>query len=701
MGADQLSQLIAVAGTDFDRYLAGTASILAVVAVFSWGAWRLRGALLPDWTGAPARLAEVVMVLGAVFLIAEGLGSFGQFRAVPVLVLCLAAGALMGLVGSHLVHRDDPGADARGRPEPPPATETKKLSRPPMVEIAAVVIAGALVAAQWATHVAVAYSRGMTHGDTLWYQATFAARFVQTGRLTELRDTGLSDLATPLHSYIPETGSLVHAIVMLPFHNDLLSPLVNLGWAALTLLAAWCIGRRHGAGALTLLGAVLLLGAPTIAGTQPGQAANDIATAGLFFAAVALLLEGKLAPFPTLLAGVATGLALGIKLTVLVPAAVLTLGIVFVAIRSRRYWAVLAWCAGLLPFGAYWPIRNWLVAGNPFPWSEIHLGPITLSEAIRSRPALISVLDDSETWREFIFPGFSTSLGRGWFVILALAGAGAVLGFVRRRDPLDPWLGASVLVGFVAIAFIPFGADLNGGAFVFMVRYLSPEILVGFALLAIAVSYGPVVWRRIVLGVMAALIVLNTTAKHIEHIPAWPRDQIAIGVLVGVLVFGAATAALLLPPDVRRRVLVLSGAAVVVVAVAGGWALQQYYFDHRYVDAGLPTDAANEIFSDLRDQRVALIGTEHFYPFFGNDLSNRVSRVNGPHRGSPTQRCRIWRERIAAGKFDYLVLAHQPFSFDVPDESWISSDRAATPIRRAGSTTVYRIRGAFDPDTCP
>jgi hypothetical protein len=65
-------------------------------------------------------------------------------------------------------------------------------------------------------------------------------------------------------------------MLILPFNRDVLSPLVNLGWAALTLLAAWCIGRTRGVGALAVIGATIVLAVPVMADIEPGQASNDL-----------------------------------------------------------------------------------------------------------------------------------------------------------------------------------------------------------------------------------------------------------------------------------------------------------------------------------------------------------------------------------------------------------------------------------------
>ena len=644
------------------------------------------------------RLAEVVIALAALIGVAQLLGTFGAFTRGPMLIAYVGIGLVMGLVGKRLARSRDfeqTEAPTRGT-----SSRGQQGARSPGIEVAAAILAGGLVAAQWATHVGVAYGKGMTQPDTLWYHATFAARFLQSGRLTGLHDTGLSDLATPLHTFLPLNGSLVQAIVMLPFGDDFLSPLVNIAWAGLALLAAWTLGRRYGVTALLLLATILLLGLPTLAGTQPGQAANDVGSMALFLAAVALLFEGDLAPVPTTLAGIAAGLALGIKLTVLAPLVILTIGVVVVAIRARRLRAALLWSGAIVVFGGYWLVRNWVIFGNPVPWTEVHLGPITLSAQLPTRPPLADVLGTWSTWDKYILPGFSKSLGRGWPVILALVLAGAVVAIVRGRDLLERFAGGAVIVGLVAVAYIQYGSDFGGAAFVFMVRYLAPLLVLGFALMTIAAGRSPTLVRRLVLAVLVGIVVLDATAPHIENIPSWPPGQRLTAVLVGLGVVGVAGAIAAGPRTSLSTSTIAIGASVLVIlVVGGGWLLQRSYFDNRYIDAGLPHDRLNAMFHDVHNEKVALFGTEHFYPFFGVDLSNRVSREQGPSRGSPVERCRGWRRLIDAGDYDYVVVAHDLFALS-PDDEWIAADPAATEVLHSGNASVYRVHGSFDPATC-
>jgi hypothetical protein len=432
-----------------------------------------------------------------------------------------------------------------------------------------------------------------------------------------------------------------------------------------------------------------------LTGTQPGQASNDIVTTALFLTAVALLFEGRLAPAPTAIAAIAAGIALGTKLTVATPVVVLTVGVVVLAIRARRPATAVAWCVFLGLSGGYWFTRNWIVAGNPLPWSEFSLGPLTVEAEINGRPGLVEVLDQGETWRRFIFPGFLDAIGPAWPVVLAIGIAGAVVGVANGRLPIHRVAGASALVGIVAFPFTPYTGDLGGGGFVFTVRYLIPELLVGLMLLTMAVT-GTVVWRRALFAVLIVLVVLDLSTSYIEGIPSWPTDEVVVGVLAGLAAIGVAI--LILAPPGRNLVRWGAVGAVAGGLVAGGWLVQRAYFEHRYVDAGLPNDETNAFFQDLSDERVAVFGTEHFYPLFGIDLSNRVLRIASPDQSSAAQECRSWR--AALGDFNYIVIGHQQFSEPGPDEAWIADDPATSPVLRDGDATVYRVDGILDPSGC-
>ncbi|MGQ0804234.1 MAG: hypothetical protein ACT4PI_10290 [Actinomycetota bacterium] len=650
---------------------------MAVVAALGWGAYRLRSALLPGWSGPPARLAEVVLALAAPVALGELLGSFGALWRFPVLAACLAGGVAMGIVGRRLAPEPVPGA------APVPARSRRE-------ELIVAGLAVALVATQWVSHVAVSLDRGMTHYDTLWYHQPYATRFVQSGRLTDLVDR-----ADDFHAYIAHGSELLHAMVILPFGRDFVSPVVSVGWAALALLAAACVGRRHGVAALSVLGAVVVLGVPMLAGTHPGQASNDVAAAALLLAAIALLLEGQLAPVPTALAGVAAGLALAVKLTVAGPIAVLSVGVVVLALRAARRATALAWCVPVAAFGCYWFVRNLAVADNPLPFWDF---PIVFDATI-DKPGL-SILDRIRDGDgiAFLFPAYTESLGRAWPFVLALGAAGGLAMLVGRRAGLERLVGGAVLAGAVAYPFTPLTGDHF--QFAFTVRFLTPALLAGAVLLPLIVADTAVAWRRVLLGVPAGFVVLGAFARHHEGIEAWPTDHLVPGLVVGVLVL-AVTALV-----VTGRTEVVSGRAglvagtLVPLVVVGGWFVQRHYLEHRYVNGGHRLDDVYAEFRDISDERVAVFGESEIYPLFGLDLSNRVTTLSGPTAAATPRRCRYWQEALTDGRYRYLVVTANKLLVERSPQPWVAGDRAARVVLRSGDTVVYELDGTLDPDRC-
>ena len=93
---------------------------------------------------------------------------------------------------------------------------------------------------------------GMYLPNTTWHNAPFAARFVQDAQVGALHMTEVLKLTV---WFYPQNSELLHSAGILFLGTDFLSPLMNVGWMALCLLAAWSFGRPYAAGAVALLGA--------------------------------------------------------------------------------------------------------------------------------------------------------------------------------------------------------------------------------------------------------------------------------------------------------------------------------------------------------------------------------------------------------------------------------------------------------------
>src|SRR4029077_6731182 len=89
--------------------------------------------------------------------------------------------------------------------------------------------------------------------------------------------------------FYPANSEVFHAVGMLAFDRDLLSPLLNLGWFVSCLLACWCIGRPYRVAPWSLALGAIALSLPALS-DQAGEARSDIV--GIFFllaaAAIAL-----------------------------------------------------------------------------------------------------------------------------------------------------------------------------------------------------------------------------------------------------------------------------------------------------------------------------------------------------------------------------------------------------------------------------
>src|SRR5437588_738416 len=387
-----------------------------------FGAIGLRRAWLPGWGGAPARLAEAVLALALLLGVAYVMGSVGAFRPWAV------GGAVfaVGLVAWAPAHIWGTGRFAR-RPGPRRASAPVK---PPAGKGALVAaVASACLFAQWWAFTAPALEHGMGNIDTLWYHAPFAARFVQEGWITRLAPTHPGLLPT----FYPDNSELVHALAILPFHRDVLAPLLNLGWLVLAVLAGWCVGRPYGAPAGTLLAAAIPLGTPVLASTQPGNATNDVVVLALFMAALALVTNAEGERAPLALSCVAAGLAAGTKVTIVAPAFAVALCAPWLAARGARRSAA-AWCAlGVIVFGGFWYLRNAVRAGSPVPPVHLHLGPISFPTpaGLHTPPALdltfAGLATRNHAWGSVILPGLHENLGVAWWAILGLAALGTLI----------------------------------------------------------------------------------------------------------------------------------------------------------------------------------------------------------------------------------------------------------------------------------
>jgi len=691
-------------GLSLAVYLAGVAELAAIALALGFGAVRTRARLVPGWTGAPARLAELVVGLALLVWSMEALGAVGVLEEAPLVALCVVVGVGVGLVASR-------GGPTVSSSQTPPARAAGRV---------VTAIAGLVVVALFAEWSGRAYSTllyGMYGFDSLWYHMPFAARFAQEGSLTGLHFTSPALLTW----FYPANSELFHTAGIVVTGRDVLSPFINLGWLAATLLAAWCLGRPWGVGPAAVAGAGIVLAAGVFA-DQAGEARNDVAGTFFLLASAALLANAvtsiadrrpTIGAAPLALAGVAAGLALGTKLNLAAPVVALTVGVVVAAPAGRRLAASGTWIAAAFAAGGFWFVRNLLHVGNPLPWvTALGLpGPHDYLAGTREPHALIRYATDTGVWSDWLFPGLDERFGALWPVVLVLWLAGAVLAVVRGRSAVERMLGWTALAAAAVYPLTPLSASGPDGmpvGFGSNLRYLAPVLALALALLPISVARFGEAWRRATLGV---LLVVGAVAaigsdEVVEVVSA--RAAVVGGLAVAALIAAAWVASVRRPP---LRVIAIALAGIVGVAVGLGYHAQRTYLDGRYASraGGNPEDSAFMWARDVEDARVATVIARQ-YPLYGTDLSNRVEFVGerGPEGSfTPTRGCREWRQALNEGDYDYVVTGFREPTEELgtrPDEpreaGWTRGDPAADEIVHDEDVSVFALDGMLDPAGC-
>jgi hypothetical protein len=667
------------------RYLLGAAELIWLIG-FAWlGASRVRRRLLPEVGGEAAFLATTVVTLALLLWVAELLGTVSAFKPVLYLIaMAVVGGGLWFMVGDEPETRREP-----------------KMARPSLLATVISLLVAGIAIGHFVSGVKLRLGTGMTGFDSTWYHGPFAAGFFQTGNTIDLHFIAPQFLAW----FYPANGEVVHAIGMLAFSRDLMSPLLNLGWLIGCLLACWCIGRPFGVAPWSLALGAIALSVPALA-DQAGEARNDIV--GIFFllAAIAIGLnaargrgEAKgLSVGAMLCVGLAIGLAAGTKLNFLLPAAVVVLGLTALAPAGCRRLALV--CSGgmALAGGGYWYLRNLIHTGNPLPWIH-HLGPIDLpapEQALGGREAhsVFSYLTDGSVWSDWFLPGLHGGLWILWPVIGAAALVGlllASLGFVRRR-PASTESYVLALAGLVGLAAAlswlvsptsASGPDGMPRGFESGLRYLTPALILGLALLP---TVPPLrAWGARLASIGPALGERPVPDRDPKRGGAADEDRLPRRWVAGIVV------------------------GAVLLAVVVGYPVQRHYLHDRYRDPSFTTPGLDAAFAWARDIDDARIGTTSTrqYPLFGTDLSNHVAYlgVPRPHGGfEEAPNCRAFRRLVNEGDYDYVVASRDRIEAGKPafppQAKWIEGPDAEVVLKKK-PTVVFRITGSLDPNACP
>ena len=584
--------------------------------------------------------------------------------------------------GGVLIASRLPVAPSVVPPRPPEPLWSRVLG---LVSVASVV-------GVWANKTQEVLSAGNYDSDSLSYHWPYAAFFAQSGWTTQIH-LGPPGRGSSWHA---ANAELLDALSILAFDRDWLLPLLNLGWLALALLAARCVGRRVGAAGLATAVVCVLFALPILGRSQGGSGFTDTASLALVLAGVALFLEafdGGLAPRVLAFCGVAFGLAISTKETTLAVTAAVGVAVLVLCLRAGRVRAIVAWAAPVLVLGSFWYLRNWIREGNPIPTSGLGPFPSIAGPFIESYDyAVAHFLGNRFVLRHVFVPGLGVAWGVLWPVLVVAALAAIVL--VVRRAAAGQLralavVGAVGLLAYVVTPTTAFGTSDRPVLFAENTRYALPAMAVLLMLLVRAVGEGR---DRALLGVGVVVTLVATLVPWGTFPTLLPGHQ------GRAVVFGAV--ALLLVVASRRR---LVAAGLVLLALPALFVVGRGYERDRYTSAAHPESEAFAWADTVHGARLGLSGVMQVYPFVGTDVSNRVDHIGLRDDDRvfvvpPT--CADWRRAVSGGGYDYVVLGPVYLRGETRfADSWLDAS-AMTKVLTAPPYRVYRVVSSPDPATC-
>jgi hypothetical protein len=719
----------------FGSYIAGCLAVIGIVAALGLGGYWLRRWIVPEFSGALARLADATLAVALLLISLEILGTLSILYFGWIIILTIAIGLAAAGIGYRM-------APARDEEVKPPAVAQWAL-------ILAIAVASFTVA-EWTFPSQLNLDLGMFGGDTTWYHMPFAATMAQEHSTVHLHFTDPLRLAA---WFYPQSSELIHGAAIVLFKSDWLSPLINLVWVAVALLACWCVGRPYKVGPATLIAGAIILDSGVMIETQPGEARNDIMGLAFLVAFAAFLINGhqRRAPQegtavqdapergaalldkgPLVLAGIAGGLAISVKTTFLVPVVAIGIGVFLFSGKGRRWTTAWILAVPMLIVGGYWYLRAAIKSGgNPIPitkFGPLHL-PVPDQMPLDPRPrfAVAHYLADPTVYRRWFFPQLDNALGPLWPLILIVAVAAAVFIIWRSNNKILRVIAAAALLTAVVYVFTPLTAAGQEGSptgFFTNTRYLIPGLILAMVMLPIARPLrAPDRRAEITLLFLAAVYWITVLTT-----PKWYSTYI-FGTIFLTLALVWTPTALVLGRSrgfMSRRIVAAAAAAILVLAVVLGRDQQVQYAEQHYKKTTLflgegGPQKAYAFAQKLQHKRIGIVGSSEIifgqYGFFGNPPTNEVSYIGvpGPHGAYRlATSCEQFMERINAGNYDYVIMSRETVdskeseqgAYWYPIYNWVQRDPAlqlviAEPGIVPQPDYVFKVKGELSPKYCP
>jgi len=714
----------------FGSYIGGCLALIGILSALGLGGYWLRRWIVPEFSGALARLADLTIATALLVLALQLLGTLSILTLGWTVAGCIAVGLLAAAIGWRF---GPSGAE--------------EVAAPRVGRIAFWIALGVAswTVAEWTFPSQLSLDQGMFGGDTTWYHMPFSGRIAQDASIVHLHFTDPLRLAA---WFYPGSSELVHAAGIVLFKSDWLSPLINLGWLAIALLAAWCVGRPYKVGPATLVAGAIVLSAGVMIETQPGEGRNDIMGLAFLVAFAAFLINGhqrrapaegavqdapeRDAPLldkgPLVMAGVAAGLAISVKLPLLAPVGAIAVGMILVSGRGRRLTTAVSIGVPAFVVGGYWYVRAAIHSGgNPIP--QIGWGPLNLPRPDqmpldpRPRFAVADYLFEPTIYRKWFFPQLDNALGPLFPLILVIGVAAAIYIAFRSRNLILRVLAAAALLTAAVYIVTPLTAAGQEGSptgFFTNTRYLMPGLILAMVMLPLARPLRAPdsrAWQTLLF--LTGVFVISVLAT-----PRWYPGFIVGTVFLTLAIVWAPTALTRLRGrrEISRAAVMTAVAAILLLAVVLGRAQEVQYYKHHYTRTTLflqdgGPQKAYEFAHNQHDKRIGIAGSGEIffgqYGFYGANLDNYVQYIgvpgpNGTYRLATD--CATFRERVNAGDYDYLITSR--FTADSLDSPywyrvyhWLSTDPAVREIVAEPDITpqldyVFKVNGELDPAAC-
>ncbi|HWC09316.1 MAG TPA: hypothetical protein VG458_09720 [Solirubrobacterales bacterium] len=150
----------------FGSYIGGCLALIGIVCALGLGGYWLRRWIVPEFSGALARLADATIAIALMILALEILGTIGILTLGWTIVGCIAAGL---------------GAAALGRQMAPDHEGEVEAPRVGKTALWIAIAVASFTVAEWTVPTFLSLDQGMFGGDTTWYHMPFSAAIAQEG----------------------------------------------------------------------------------------------------------------------------------------------------------------------------------------------------------------------------------------------------------------------------------------------------------------------------------------------------------------------------------------------------------------------------------------------------------------------------------------------------------------------------------------